>query len=73
MAHKHTLTFEATVPEDEAERAELHAHPKVKEAKQALLEALAAAGHPHTMSSKITKSKGATGPRKPRAVRAAAE
>jgi len=70
MAHKHILSFEGDVPEDEAERAEIHAHPAVKAAKAALVEALAEAGHPHTMKGVIvrTKAPGAAsrGGRKPK-------
>ena len=66
---KHVLTFEGDVPDDEAARAEIHANPEVKAAKQALLDAFKKAGHPHTTTTKITKARSG---RKP-AVRAAAE
>ena len=56
--HTHTLTFTGLVPADEAERAEIHAHPKVKEAKKALLDAYKEAGHPHVMEAKVTKARG---------------
>ena len=70
---KHILIFEGDVPEDEAARAEIHAHPDVKAAKQAMLDAFKKAGHPHTMTTKITKARKTGGGRKPRAVAPAAE
>ncbi len=72
MSHKHTLTFEGDVPETERERAGIWG-PEVSAAIDALRSALADAGHPHTVESKIIRPKVSKGPRKPRAVRQAAE
>ena len=69
--HKHTLTFEGTVPETERERAAIWG-PDVIAASDALRSALEGAGFPHTVESKIIKPKVARAPRKPRAVRQAA-
>ncbi len=70
--HKHTLTFEGDVPTSEMDRAAIYG-PDVKAAITVLQDALKAAGHPHTVESKIIKPKTASGPRKPRAVPVAAE
>ncbi len=72
MSHKHTLTFEGDVPETERERAAIWG-PEVSAAIENLRSALATAGHPHTVESKIVRPKVSKGPRKPRAVRQAAE
>jgi hypothetical protein len=69
--HKHILTFEGNVPQTERERAAIWG-PEVSAAIDNLRTALATAGFPHTVESKITKPK-ASSVRKPRAVRAAAE
>ena len=73
--YKHTLTFEGDVPADEMERASIFVHPKVIEARAALIQAFKDAGHPHTASSKVIKPKAAGAARRGRtaAVRAAAE
>jgi hypothetical protein len=75
MNHKHTLTFEGDVPGDEMERASVFAHPKVAEARAALLAAFKEAGHPHTALSRVIKPKAAGAARRgrPAAVRSAAE
>lgn len=71
--HKHTLTFEGEVPGSEMDRSGIYG-PAVKDAINALQAALEDAGHPHTVESKIIKPKTPSDkPRKPRAVRAAAE
>jgi hypothetical protein len=73
--HKHTLTFEGDVPGDEMERATVFAHPRMVEARAALLDAFKEAGYPHTASSKVVKPKAAGAARRdrPAAVRPAAE
>ncbi len=72
--HKHTLVFEGDVPETERERAAIWG-PEVSAAIDNLRKALADAGHPHAVESKIIKPKVTRGPRKAKAgtVRAAAE
>ena len=70
--HTHTLTFTGLVPDSEMDRAPILGHPKVHEARDALLAALKEAGAEHKAVSVVTKPRQTRKPKAP-AVRAAAE
>lgn len=54
--HRHTITFSGHMPADEMDRYAVHAtNPEIVAARDALLQALHAAGYPHTVESKVIR------------------